>query len=342
MIALLLSCQGLQSPPADTATTATGPATPDITFPLPPDIADTDWVAVFTDAANLMLTVNTQSPWAGHRASVDDRLPGCPDFWTGEFTAGGVTVGSTDGVSWYDDCVTDGGLGYSGFVTWTTDVAESGDASTVYGRTSDAARSLSGNGIVTDADGVKFEMNGTASDSLYQLEAYGFSRFVYSSALDATVTGRDAFAPDALTPNGWRSDLVMSITGGDVQTFTARGDVYLFTPQLQQRFDSIEVDMDLQGPLGAAPDDCLLEPLGWIGVRDPDANWYDVVFLPRHDETVTGTGYDAPQSVCDGCGTLYVQGVEQDVQVCLDFSSFVFDNFKLPNPDDYVLPFHAL
>jgi hypothetical protein len=337
---LLLGCRGMAPPETDTG--ATVQTTPDIQFPLPPDIATTDWVSVFTDAANLMLSVNTQAPWAGHLASIDARQPGCPDFWTDQFTDNQLTVGIDGGVSWYDDCETDGGLGYAGYVSWESSVVESGDPTTVYGRTSDASRRLIGNGIVTDPDGVKFEFNGTASDSFYDLEAYGYNRFVYSSALDATVTGRDAFPEGSITPDGWRSDLVISITGGDVQNFTARGDVYLFTPQLQDRFDSIEVDMDLQGALGAPPGECLLEPLGWIGVRDPDANWYDVVFQPRHEETITGTPYTAPQSACDGCGTLYVQGVEQDIQVCLDFSSFVFDNYVLPNPDDYVLPFHSL
>jgi len=345
IIAALLSCTGLQgSHPDEDKSTATKPTTPPAQFPLPPGIADVDWEQVFTDAANLMLTVNTQAPWAGHQASIDARQPGCPDFWTGQFTVAGVDEGSDNGVSWYDDCLTDGGLGYSGFVTWETDLIENGgDPNSNTGRTVVDSRTLTGNGIVTDLDGVKFEFNGTASDSLNQTDAaYGFQHVVYSSRLAATVTGRDAFTEDSLTPDGWRSDLILSITNGDVQQFTAQGDVYLFNPVLDEKFDSIEADMTLQGAAGARPGECLLEPAGWLGVRDPDANWYDVVFMPSSNQTITGTGYDAPQSECDGCGYLYVQGVAQDIQVCIDFSSFVFDNFKTPDHTDYILPFHSL
>lgn len=337
----LVGCGGLEPQDTDSGAT-TVQTTPEVEFPLPDDIADVDWVTAFQDAARLMLQVNTNEPWAGHRASLDVRQPGCPDFWTDPFTSGGVLVGRDYGVSWYDDCETDGGLYFSGWVWWDFDVTEFGDRNSLEGHTAEASRILDGDGIVGDADGVRFEFDGTVSDSMYQLEAYGgFEHYVYSSAMDATVTGRDAFAADSVSPNGYRTDLVQSITGGDYEIYNARGNVYLFQPQILDRFDSIEVDMELPGALGAGPGDCTLEPLGWIGVRDPDAIWYDVVFLPRHEETITGEPYDNDLSVCDGCGRLYVQGIEQDIDVCVDFS-FVFQEFVLPDPDDYVLPLHAL
>lgn len=337
---VLAGCKGEEPVPVDTGT---APQQLENDFPLPDDLDTIDFVTAFQNAVDLMVTVSTQRPWEGHKTSLDARRAGCPDFWTGTFLDGGEEVGSEDGVSWSDDCRTDSGLYYDGWVWWDFDVVESGDPASLEGRVSEASRRIEGDGIVGNEGGVKFEFDGVASDSLYQLEADGYSRFVYSTTLDATVTGRDVFADDSLTPDGFRSDLFMFVTGGDVDTFEARGDVYLFTPQLMERFDSIGVDMLLPGARGAAPDDCTLEPLGWIGLRDTDAYWYDVVFLPRSQDDIIGEEYpNDPLSICDGCGRLYVQGVEQEgVDVCVDFSS-VFGNFPLPNADDYVLPIHSL
>jgi hypothetical protein len=332
----LVGCGGLER-----QVVAELPSTETQVLELPPDLAKIDFVSVFTDAAAIVSAVNTQVPWAGHRASLDTRAPGCPDFWTGTFTDGALTFGSETGISWFDDCLTDVGLEYNGWATWESEVAESGDVTTFEGRTSEASRSLEGDAIVKDDVGVRFEFDGTASDSLYQVEAKGYQRLVYSTSMDATVTGADAFSDESLTPDGFRTDLVVSLTQGDVETYSARGNVYLFTPQLQGRFDSVQVDMEMLG-VGAGPTDCTLEPLGWIGVRDSEAIWYDVVFLPRFEETITGDDFDNPLSVCDGCGRLYVQGVEQDgIDVCIDFSH-LFEDYVLPNPDDYVLPIHSL
>lgn len=343
--ALLAGCKKDPEGTDTSGTEDTGPTEPQNLYPLPDDIDTIDFVGAFRDAVTLMSTVSTQQPWLGHTTSLDVRAPGCPDFWTGPFTDAGILVGNDFGVSWYDDCLTTGGDAYDGWIWWDFDVVEYGDPTTLEGRTAEASRRLEGDGLVRDpAGGVKFEFDGEASDSFYRVDAYGYSRFVYSTTVDATVTGADIFGPDALTPDGFRTDLFMSITGGDVDTFQARGNVYFFTPQLHGRFDSIAVDMSLVGPTGAAPTDCQLEPLGWIGLRDADALWYDVVFLPRFREDIVGEPYpNDPLSVCDGCGRLYVQGIEQEgMEICVDFS-FLFDgSFPLPDPDDYVLPLHAL
>lgn len=328
-----------------------GPAAaqePENRLPMPEDLDTIDFVAAFEDAVELMVNVDTIQPWAGHRASLDARQQGCPDFWTGTYEEGGVEVASDEGVSWRDDCqAPDGsGLYYDGWIWWDADVVEAGDPSSYQGRTSDATRVIEGDGLVGDADGVRYEFKGDANDSYYRVEAEGYRRFVYSSTVNATLTGTDVFDPaTSITPKGYRTDLYQSITGGDVDRYEARGNVYLFEPQLQGRFDSIGVDLELQGVLGAAPDDCTQEPRGWIGLRDADAYWYYVVFQPRFQDDIVGEEYpNDPLSVCDGCGRLYVQGVEQEGRdVCLDLS-FLFQEgaFPLPNPDDYVLPLHSL
>ncbi|MEQ1505509.1 MAG: hypothetical protein ABMB14_24970 [Myxococcota bacterium] len=339
--ALLLACNGKPEETGDTGTDGVL-SQPDNDYPLPPDISEIDFPAVFQEAVRLMATVTTQDPWRGHAASMDVRQLGCPDFWTGTYLDAGITVGHDDGVSWNDGCATDDLIGFDGWVWWTFDVQESGDADSYDGRISDASRTIEGNGLVSDEDGVRFEFDGSANDTLYEVRANGYHRYVYSSSLNATVTGRDVFAADSPTPRGYRSDLYLYVQGGDVDNIQADGNVYLFEPTIAGRFDSIGVDMALQGPLGAAPDACTLEPLGWIGLRDADAYWYDVVFLPRSEENIIDVDYpNDPLSVCDGCGRLYVQGIDQGVDVCVDFS-FLFDEFGLPDADDYVLPMHAL
>jgi hypothetical protein len=335
----LVGCKKEEPEPVDTGTE---PEQIENDFPLPEDLDTIDFVTSFQNALDTLVTVSTQRPWQGHSRSLDSRRVGCPDFWSGPFLDAGVEVGHEDGVSWSDDCRTESSLYYDGWIWWVFDVVESGDPGSLEGRVSEASRRMEGDGIVGNDDGVRFEFDGVASDSFYRLEADGYSRFVYSSAIDATVTGRDVFDADSLTPGGFRSDLFLYVTGGDVDTFEARGDIYLFGPELMERFDSIGVDVWLPGASGAAPGDCTLEPLGWIGLRDAEAYWYDVVFLPRSRDDIIGEEYpNDPLSICDGCGRLYVQGVEQEIEVCLDFST-IFDEFPLPDPDDYVLPLHSL
>lgn len=344
-LAITAGC-GKDQEPTDTG--ASAPVAPENLMPMPDDLDSIDFVAAFEDAVRLLVQVDTIQPWAGHRASLDVRQPGCPDFWTGTFEEAGVEVGSEDGVSWRDDCqAPDGsGLFYDGWIWWDSSVVEQGDPASDEGRTSDASRRIEGDGFVGDVDGVRYEFKGDANDSFYRVEANDYRRFVYSSTVNATVTGTDVFDPaTSSTPRGYRTDLYQSITGGDVDTYEARGNVYLFEPQLHGRFDSIGVDVRLQGELGAAPDECTAEPLGWIGLRDANAYWYYVVFQPRFEDDIIGADYpNEPLSACDGCGRLYVQGVAQEGKdVCLDLS-FLFQDgaFPLPDADDYVLPIHSL
>jgi hypothetical protein len=343
-LSALAACKGAED--TSTSGVTTQEVTPPIetAFPLPEDLDTIDFLTAYRDAMEVLVTVSTQQPWLGHTQSVVARGPGCPDFWTGTVTLPSAEIiGSDEGLSWYDDCETADGTLFDGWVWWESDVVEAGDPTTVDGRTSDATRTIEGDAFVSDDIGVRFEFDGTATDSFYNVVADGYTRFTYSTTVDGTVTGSDAFTPDTLTPEGYRTDLFMFLSGGDVDSFEARGNVYLFTPQLHGRFDSIEVDLAFTGPNGAAPDACLLEPLGWIGLRDANAYWYDVIFLPRYEDDIVGEGFpNDPRSTCDGCGHLYIQGMAQEQEICMDFS-FLFDGtVPLPDPDDYVLPLHAL
>lgn len=346
---LLAACQeptsSTATPTDDTATTTTtAPA-----FPLPDDLDEIDFEGAFVEAVRQLVTVTAQQPFLGHRQTIDRRSAGCPDFVAEPFTVRGVQVGREDGVAWHDDCLTTAGEAYEGWVWWDSRVSASGDPSTYDGRTVEGTRQMEGDANIdgTTGDGdplTLFEFDGTASDSLYTVEAYGYERHVYSSLVDATVTGKDVFQGSPM-PDGYRAELAMTLTGGDVDNFEARGDVYMFSEVFLDRFDSIGVDFELQGPKGAGPDVCTAEPLGWIGLRDADALWYDVVFQPRFAEDLVDIDFPNEElSACDGCGKLYVQGIEQEgVTICVDFS-FLFERnaVQLPAPEDYVLPWRGL
>ena len=128
-------------------------------------------------------------------------------------------------------------------------------------------------------------------------------------------------------------------SGGDSQVFEARGDMFWFEHRIQDRFDSVALDVYMVGELGATSDDCALEPKGWIGIRDENAFWYDLVFMPK--DASDATGYlDDERSVCDGCGTLYLRGLEAEDygQICPDFSAIWNQNtFTLPEAEDFLL-----
>jgi len=300
-----------------------------------PDVSDVDFEAAFLDALRLARTIDARAAWAGHRASLAHRSPGCPDLWFGEPEE---LDGRPVGLHWADACNTGDGTGFDGIVHWTSDllVQQIGGQ-----RTEEASRELTANGVVLQGDDVLFELDGAAEDSLYLLDG-GASRWVYNSLVRGTVTGTLAFPDGASTPTGYRADLYLRATGGDVDTLEVRGEAYFFGPRVQERFDSLAVDLSMTGPEGLGPDDCALEPTGWIALRDAQAYWYDLVFLPASSDDSSSEPYpNEPRSVCDGCGTLYVRGVESG-EICLDFD-FLFDGSSgLPELADYILGLHDL
>ena len=131
-------------------------------------------------------------------------------------------------------------------------------------------------------------------------------------------------------------------SGGDVERLELRGNVLLFDALLQGRFDSVAADLEFVGTLGAGPEDCTAEPRGWMGLRDENAWWYDLVFLPRYDDDIIAENYaNDPLSVCDGCGTLFVRGVESG-EVCVDFEDLFDKDPELPDLEEFILTLHNL
>lgn len=301
-----------------------------------PDLTGLDMAAAVTTGIEVALSVTTEVPWSSQVGLLDLSSSTCPDLYLG-IPDGDIDDLEVDmgGASWWDFCET-GDLVYSGWSWWDSDALIDTDLFTEI-ETTTASRYMVADATIADDDGARWELDGIAEETLFRSEGPGFSVWTWSSLIEGTVTGTVPFTGTA-TPSGWRTDLYKYATAGDVDSLELRGNVYLFDQRLSGRFDSIDMDLILQGPNGAAPDACDLEPLGWIGLRDEDAVWYDVVFLPKDGDGMTGAPYpNDPLSNCDGCGTLYVRGVDVG-EVCVDLS-FVFSGLlNPPEADSFVLP----
>lgn len=287
-----------------------------------PDFSDVDLAAAASDALDLALELDLSGPWAAHAQALGHRTPTCPDLYAGDPGVDSDLIGDDPtGVSWMDTCRTPAGRSYGGFVYWETHLDRTAGV--------EGSRTLAGRASVSLGDALELHVRGQGTDS-FVLTDDG-AHWQQNTQLDLSVEGTTTGWP----ADGARTDLSRQITGGElVHQITLSGSAHMPGAQIQDRFDSLELDLALQGELGAAPEDCTLEPRGYLGLRDPDAHWVHLVFLPLDDQDPTWS--DTDRSACDGCATLYVRGVEQPDPVCVDFSG-VFDALTAPDPTDYAL-----
>jgi len=306
-----------------------------------PDIEGVDFAAAFQSALTLAVQTDMKSAWSGHLKALDDRSAGCPDIYIGNPDIENLDDLDEDatGWSWIDYCTNQAGKTYSGWSYWENEVSIEGDAETAAGATSEVERSIQGNQLLAKKNDVLYEFDGSGSDALTLVQAPDYLRWIYASLVTATVAGEYAFGDTSSTVGGYRADIYLYATGGDADALETRGNLYFFDKRIAKRFDSVALDLSMMGPTGSGPDDCTEEPRGWIGIRDENAFWYDLVFQPRYDTDVNDTGYEnEPYSACDGCGSLYIRGLEQpSMEVCMDFS-FLWDGATLQPPavEDFV------
>jgi hypothetical protein len=309
-----------------------------------PDYSDIDIDAAFTEAIEIVVSARGDRIWAGHERALARRFDGCPDIYVGAPEGSPLDdddSGRLNGMSWSDFCTTPGGLYFRGFQHWTQSASASGDPTTSTGRSASASRNLTGNGVAGDTSDVRFEWTGAVSDAVTTINAGDYFRYTWSTETVGTATGTDIFEPAAsLTPGGWRADTYVAVEGGDVERITARGDLYMFEKRIADRFDSVSMNIEFIGELGAGPDDCTLEPRGWIGLRDENAWWLDIVFQPVGDDDGTSETNEDDYTVCDGCGTAYVRGVEQTIELgelCIDMTGvWGSDQLAPADPESYV------
>jgi hypothetical protein len=327
--------------------TTADPNEPAPELPLP-DLSGIDLGAAYQESLAAVLSVHAGVAFDGHAQALARSHAGCPDVWLGA-PADLVDADQVDedarGLSWSDTCETPGGLFFRGTMYWESDARASGDATTSAGRSEQGSRTLIGAGAIGDATETQFQMRGEVSDAMSRVIAPDYERWTWSSTVNASVSGTDAMDPIASpTPGGWRAGLYLAATGGDADRIEARGDLYLFEHRIAGRFDSVAVQLALPGENAAGPTDCTLEPRGWIGLRDENAWWIDVVFLPTGEDDATAEHPEDEYTACDGCGKVYVRGLEEEAigEVCPDFSVFFAEGAVPQIPvTDYIQSGHG-
>lgn len=328
VLLVLLACTQEGTGAADTGVDLGG-AAPELDLP---DMSGVDLPAAFIEAVDIAAGITAATAWQGHTSSLSRMSSGCPDIYVGPIEDADMDL-SEQAITWQDYC-NPGDAAFGGWVSWDGSMQVQGQVDSEAGRSIDATRSLTGDGLVSTAAGAAFEFKGEASETVYTVEAKGYSRWTWSSLVEATVTGSDAFGTDGHA--GWRTDMYVAAAGGDAPSLELRGNAFFFEPRIADRFDSVNAELSF----GLDPD-CTLEPRGWIGLRDSDAFWYDLVFLPLTDSGGGEDAYDNPDyGECDGCGTLYIRGLEtvEYGEVCPDFGeSWQRSDSQVPDMGDFLL-----
>ncbi|MEC7986482.1 MAG: hypothetical protein VX278_15050 [Myxococcota bacterium] len=303
-----------------------------------PSLDGIDVESAFTEAISRVGKVQLNPAWNGNKESLALKRPTCPDVYVGapEFLDNAVD----DSLIWDDFCSTGTGLRFGGHTLWKGTLEQNGDPTTQTGLTINGTRQMEAQASVAIANDVIYEFKGTGSDALYRVQAPGYERWTYSAEINGSISGSQSTGEN----EGFRTDMYIYASGGDSETLDARGNVFWFDYRIQDRFDSAAMDIYLVNGSSAGPDDCPLEPKGWIGLRDENAFWYDLVFMPQ--DSNDDAGYeDEDRSVCDGCGTLYLRGLETENygEICPDFSTIWTDNLIiLPDAEDFVLTLQQL
>lgn len=294
-----------------------------------PDLTGVDLELAFAQGALLAPAVQLTQPWDQHAALVALGQDGCPDLYAGAPDTEDMDV--EGGQSWSDYCETAGGLYFRGQAWWDTSIAVTTEDDG--GATVQASRTLVADATAGDSEDLGFRFDGQAEESIYQVVDGDYIHSTWSSLVTASFDSTaDATAAD------WRGDLYLYWTGGETRSVELRGNVYFYTTVIEDRFDSVAVELTWTAPEDSDPDGCTAEPVGWMGLRDSAANWYDLVFQPTAD----GDYADLPYTDCDGCGTLYVRGIEQGTY-CPDLSfETMYASLTPPDVEDFVFTLREL
>ena len=302
-----------------------------------PDLTDVDLATLWQDAFRTVLAVDARPAWSAHVDTLERAVPGCPDFYYGVPQVENAEFPEmAEGMAWSDHCSTQGERRFAGYTFWQNSADLDGSIGSLEGLSSTGSRALFTDGLVSEGEVVFSELDGTIQDSFLRVQTDSTDEWAYNSRVDGTLTG-SAPQVHGIPAGGLRADLVLSYRGGDVNTLDdARGNVFFFEHRIGDRFDSIAIDLTHAAPANNASD-CPDEPYGYISLRDENAFWYDLVFQPRYG--VDDTGFtNEPYTECDGCGIIYVRGLDQGIDVCPDLS-FLWDGATLTPPaiDDFLL-----
>jgi hypothetical protein len=216
------------------------------------------------------------------------RSGGCPNYYD-----------SSTSSSWNDECTTDEGSTFSGYV---------------YTGNGETSWWISAGAVIEAADGERFELTGSAS-AWQNVSEYGKSK---GSSVKGTFQTTGGAAVDTWLSGEVSPDLsVTSWYGyGDwgTKSITLNGVVFITSEKAAiVSFDELRAVGNVSGSV-----ECSIEPSGTISVRGNEGYWYDVVFDGLGSES-SEEEVLAPED-CDGCGRLFFRG-ELLGDACVDTTS---------------------
>lgn len=205
-------------------------------------------------------------------------------------------------VYWYDYCWSEQGTLFNGYSFHLVYDQYDGGDGLIY-----TGDQLYGIAQVTTADGEVFEAGGTAYDLYAESADYQVYYSVVQGGFSWTGAG-DSWLAEGLAPNLYM--VAYYVPAMDGRAFSLEGGV----AGLEGDFDTVVFDglVLYDEKVGGA---CPIEPAGMVSVRDPEGQWYDVLF---DGEAEYGQGVLDPDA-CDGCGEAWYRGVSVG-QVCAEWS----------------------
>ncbi|MBX2796395.1 MAG: hypothetical protein KTR31_01960 [Myxococcales bacterium] len=302
VLALTWGCSG------ESTSSLTEPTNPDVVEPEPPSVyiyeeeappqpeaALADVNVALQSALDATLSINAAPVLAAYDEVMAASSATCPYFYN-----------TQDGTYWLDSCVAPSGAQFDGYVSAFT-IEDQLDPE------SGALFSLSyafGGATVVDDLGNMLEIGGAAGLQTQFLEFGEIDVYIYTTQLQGAFSWDGASAAGTWLETDIAPDLTVQIT--DAIDFGFSTGVTGGFGGLDGWAVAYDNNTIFSATFGSS---CPEELSGTVGVRSPDGHWYDV----RFDGPVSEKSPPVPAADCDGCGTVYFQGVEMG-QSCVDFS----------------------
>ncbi|MED5373117.1 MAG: hypothetical protein VX899_19015 [Myxococcota bacterium] len=272
--------------------------------PVAPALSPAEVELAATEVLASLLELNAAPIVDAYFLAMAGQQGDCPDYY------------QNDGnVYWYDYCYADDGSYFSGygFGYLYEDTAADG-----YLYNGGAVYTVA---EVTTSQGYTFSGGGNAQALVATADmesgAHAVPHTIYSSVVSGAFaydgpSAAGTWLESALTPDltlySYRIPENEIYPGYYGTVMQANGGVGGFVGEVSAAvLDSFTV---MTSPLTACP----VEPAGMLSVRDTEGVWYDILF-----DNTTEEGETMDPDLCDGCGTIYVQG-EAAGEACVDTS----------------------
>ncbi len=268
-----------------------------------PELSVDDVETALSEVMGTLLSLNGSPAVDAYFSSMAGQQGDCPDYYENE-----------GNVYWYDYCYSDDGSSFSGygFGYLYEDYEEGGyfyNGGTVFTVAE-----------VTTGDGNSFSGGGSAQDLHLVVNEEAEVHALYHEAWSSSISG--AFSYDGPEGAGTWLNEDISPDLALVVYLVPENEVY---PGYNGKLVQVQGGVGgFVGEVSAAVADnftvwsggmnlCPAEPMGMLSVRDTEGVWYDVVF----DNVNQDDGETMDPDLCDGCGTVYVQGQAQG-EACVD------------------------